>query len=407
MSINFAFLQGIDDKIYSMSVIAEKLSKTQPNQCAVELRRTMEEFMKALCRKHNLDNTDLKRMAIAVQDAGLINEDQANQFKRIRLLGNDYTHPNKEISVKDAVERTRDLHMALATFYRDQKLVAAPIAPFHTDFIPMNEYKPVQVLNKDSNEACEKKYLCTYVSTYGEEHYCVIRQFNHKRNPEDQAFLIRDLYALEKRWSSGKFPNNIVKYHRVSIQENNDLFFTCYDFSKKARLLQDVNVRALNKREKLELVRGIANGIHELHQGKEPIYHRFLSPSSIYVIRESDGELDVKIGEFEYAKVNNPNKVTMLKKVLDREDLYKAPELEIEDVEVNWAAVDIYAFGVTVLHIFLAEQAMSKRVALLEKQGCSAAFTQVVARMIHPNAASRPDIETIRSVLEEEGIANV
>jgi len=403
MSKNFEFLKGIDEKLFSMCTTAESAAKTRPNQCALELRRSLETFLKDICRKHNLEHTDLKSMTQAVKQAGLINDEQFLQFNKVRHFGNSYAHQTDDISTTEAIQRTRDLHAAMSLFYTSQKLSSAPIAPFHTDHICINEYIPVQVLNKDNNEACEKKYLCIYESDItGKDHYCVVRQFNRKRNPKDTAFLIRDLYALEKRWSSGKPPHNIVKYHRVTIQENNELFFTCYDFSNKARLLQAVNVRALNKREKLEILLGIANGIRELHLAKEPIYHRFLSPSSIYVIRESDGELDVKIGEFEYAKVDNPNKVTMVKKVMDRADLYKAPELEEHELEVDWAAVDIYAFGVIVLHVFLGDQVLSKRAALLEKQGCSSELTQLVGQMLHPVAARRPDIKSIQRILEEE-----
>ncbi len=412
MSKNFQFIKDVRPDLYQLCYEAEKRAKTEPNGCVLKLRKALERFIKWICSINEIPihNKDLHDLIVSAYRNGVIQNRYQSYCHEIRKLGNlqahsDYEAGNVEqeqVPVNKAIDMVKKFHDTVKNYFEDNNL-AENIANYDDDFIPLGDYLPIKVLEREAYEACEKKYLCLKYNPNTESNIkCIIRQFK-KDFEKDLGFLLRDMYTLERRWYNEPVPQNIVKYNYISVQTDNTLIFTCYELSSNAEKLNRQLLQNLDTRTRLEIIRGIANGIYELHLNEEPIVHRYLMPASIYLIKMKDGRFIPKICNFEYAKIPNPSNETMGARVANRAtDPFKAPESNNTDSNITWSKMDIYSLGVLVFYIMGLDITGIKKPARLKDCSLSNEFVNMVGKMISNNPCNRPEIQEVYHVVDKE-----
>ena len=403
---NFSYIKELDEELYNECHEAESMAKTKPNLSAKKLRDSLERFLKVIVKSKgipiNEKTTTMEIMIRTLEKSKILTGSQSNDLHKIRMYCNEFSHSsekNTDTTSAQIIPYFRSLHEIMHSYLSKNKknnLV------FDENSIPIGDFIPIKKLEVDKREACDKKYLCKKINpkTNSVVTY-VIRQFSRKNSKDHENWLQRDEYALEQLWLNEPNPRNVVQYHPISTEENNNLFFTCYVMPENTQTLETLDKKILSNIDKLELLLGIANGINELHSLEEPIVHRYLAPASVYVFETRTNKRTPKIGNFEYSKLINPFDGTVLNKYANREDVYKAPELMGHSGE-NWTAVDIYSFGVIILYLFGLNLEGVLNANKLNSLGVSTEMVELVKTMISPMQSKRPDIKKVMSIIEME-----
>ncbi len=274
---------------------------------------------------------------------------------------------------------------------------------FDEDMIMIGDYKPIEVLDIDYEEGCEKKYKCIYVDNVSDEDYYVVRQYR-RGEILDGLFVSRGKNIQNKLTDEDH--NYHISYHNIDVEEDNELLFKCYSLKTKEYFLNDLDMTDYSVLDRLLIIRKIANNLIEMHS--EHIYHRALTPSVIHVSSKKNQKFSVRKSGFEYSKdsMEEDPKQTVLAKVQNRTpDNFYAPELNIarSSEDVDWSKVDIYALGVIVLYVFdIKENPILYVDDLEEEWGLSEEFTQIIDLMVENDPSVRPNLETIISCIENE-----
>lgn len=434
MSINFSFLENENRELYDLCCKAENLSKTDPRNAIIGSRIALEYFIKRVCYLHNVTFDDhelpnkknsgdkvpvpeLNKMIYKTRKLNIFTKHQFDFMNDIRRLGNKSVHPNyigeddeleqmlndqeevevKKVSTSLAIDLISKLHTILREYFQKKY---PGVAPFDKDRIPIDNMIPIEVLPLDNDEACDAKYSCKLVNEFTlNEMYFIVRQYSIEKTKQDKTFTLRDMYVLEKLSQTGSGAANLVKYVRVNVDRQSDLFFTCFEISNGAVTLDKFSLTKLSILEKLKLLKGIANGVKELHYHSTPIVHRALRPSSIYLVNQNHP----LIGNFEYSKIENPQLATVYHNYLKRKDPFKAPEVLTEREVTQWPSVDIYSLGVIILYVFGQRITGALEPTSLKKIGISKDFIDMVFNMISDTPAERPTIvEVIKGIEAEE-----
>lgn len=425
MSKLFSFVQSIDEDLFSKCKATEQITKTKPTTAASNLRLACERFLKFLFIYNNLSTFRKNGFSKTINDMineaygnKLINTVQKKTLHNVREFGNKFHHtnnPKHDLKNKQKVEKAdmnelishfKQFHKTLITCFKYYNLTTERIF-FDEDSMMIEDYLPIKTLNiEDYEEGCEKKYFCKRVDhETGMETYYVIRQFKKPQSysKKDNEFITRDLRTLQLSWEEEM--SNVVKYHNISTEQDNELFFTCYELSQEDANLTELKFKELLLAERLELIKGIAKGIFELHNANEPIYHRALTPSSIYVRKKRNGKRLAKIGNFEYAKLTANNVGTVYSKVTKRkEDPFRPLELTNPEGRIDWSKVDIYSFGKIILFFFnLADQYdITKIRKTLSQLKLSNQFINTIEAMVDQVPEERPEIKTVLEVVNQE-----
>lgn len=415
MSRNFTFIQSIEPILYEKCAQAESLAKTYPELAGAKLRVALEYTLQWICHAKGFKASVTFEMINRVSAAGLLKEPHPGNLHKVRWLGNQSVHTNYQstqepsevvgaINTATLITHLAYFHEALQAYIRSEYELSANVGAFNPDWIPIYGRQPIQLLPIEG-EACQRKYLCESLNMKtGRRSYSVVKEFGRGSITEELGFTLRDLYALERRWDSDTIPQNIVRYTpNLEVQADNDLFFSCYELgSEIAGTLAQYNTKGLVKKDRLELLAGIAHGIWELHSNEDPIVHRFLLPSSVYLVPGKNGGLIPKISNFEYSKLEHPLGETMFEKVLAREDAFKAPEITMDMQRSHWPSVDIYSLGVMVLFLFDLNVTAVFKPEMLKRFGLSKAFCYMVARMLSPVPHERPSsLEALEGIQRE------
>lgn len=417
MSNLFSFVKPVNEELYTYCLSMEKFSKTHPTTASGKTRNVVECFMKwffdynGLSRKKENDQEmSIYEMINEAQNRRLLLKWQVEILHNLRKYGNQFNHTVKRTAtVTELMKYVKDLHKLLVVYFRYKQLLQESLF-FSADKLLIDDYLPIKTLNlKDYEEGCEKKFLCERVEEGTDTPtYYVVRQFRRgdKNAPKETSFLTRDLLTLQRL--SEEDLTFIVKNHNISLESDNELFFTCYELSEADTNLVDMDVKTLSVAERLQLISQIANGLDGMHHADEPVYHRALTPSSIYLKIKRNGKRSIRIGNFEYSKLEDVGGVTMLSKVYKRNrDPFRAPELD-NNIKINdWTKTDIYSFGMIILYMFqIKGYDAFMHVNKLKKHGLSNAFIELVTGMVDEYHEDRPDMDEVLMAIKKEVKSN-
>ncbi|WP_409252124.1 protein kinase domain-containing protein [Bacillus sp. SCS-153A] len=379
----------------------------------------MEYFVTLLCRQHKLIPTEQKAPPVAqmielVFQNGLINKKDRGLLHAIKDFGNGEAHvqfrsesgeTRKRATVDKAVYNLKYLFYVLER-YAGKHNLSLPQKEFNRDSLPILDVQPADTIKLNPNEACENKWYGTITDSQTNlSMTCIIREFRKDNFDKGEHFKIRDMLAIKRRWMAEPSPMNIVNYHPVVVEEENDYFYTCYKVNKNTKTLLDINVGELSNLERLEILLGIAEGIKQLHIGEDPIFHRFLRPESIFIHKDYNGKYVSKIGNFEFAKLYDPSGATVVSRVLSVDDVYSAPDIKsTRNTQQDWHTYDLYSFGVLILYVFAAKslKVPIAQIKHLKKEGLSEEMQRMTKDLINPNPQRRPSVETVIETIGKE-----
>nr|WP_309098417.1 hypothetical protein [Fredinandcohnia onubensis] len=421
MSKHFEIIRSLHEEFYQTCVLMEKNAKTNPTTAAFQMRRSLEYFLKWFLQYNKLSYTDETGRPLTPEkmiqrgfEANKLLRHQSSTLHQIRRYTNPYAHtPDLDkvaepARIHDVLKYMKQFHSLVIGYLRYRRIIKQSFE-LNEDLVMINDFQPIRLIDiNEYEEGCTKKYYCKQVDPNTQMvTYHVIREFmrDNQQEASAQEFLTRDLLALEQRWQDRRhIPQHIVRHQKIELELNNKLFFTCYELSDVDKNLTEINIGTLSLQDRLTLIEGTAKGIRELHGGKTPMYHRALTPSSIYVQYE-DGELfDVKIGNFEYTKLPDGTAVTMKSKVINRnKDPFRAPELDKKMDLDDWSKADIYSLGMLILYFFgFQGYEAIFQVEELSQVGFSDDFIDLVAQMTNQSYEFRPTITEVTDVINRE-----
>jgi GTPase SAR1 family protein len=154
---------------------------------------------------------------------------------------------------------------------------------------------------------------------------------------------------------------------------------------------------------KLAILRGIADGVMELH--KKNIIHRDLKPANVLL----DGNFEPKITDFGLARLIEGSQREM---TATGTPLFEAPE--IEDTAKYGLPADVYSFGMLAYVLLTGQRpfpdaktplAIFRRVIAGERPGfpddCPRQYRDLISACWDGNPLGRPKMETIAQMLSE------
>ena len=171
----------------------------------------------------------------------------------------------------------------------------------------------------------------------------------------------RDIETIHRLWSDNiDYPQNVISTPIfVSNKNGEDYRSWVYPLPSLPKSLTDPYIETLTFGEKMQIIHGIVQGVASMHNSEPPFYHRSLSPSAFLVCKVRNGLKPLLIN-FDCAKdTDDGAEYTVFYAVSDKlsdEEMRHsvfAPELydELESDDVDWAKVDIYALGKTIVKI--------------------------------------------------------
>lgn len=374
---NFYFLKEYDDELYRNLLSAEGKAKTEINIAGVELRDSLELFMRKAFSSvgeeilkevrekdaFNNDHYTLDGYCKTAKNHPEIGIDGTKAIitKKIANLGahieskSPYQKYNYEELCK-AFKAFRELLVKYYKSYSQPKSHQVFEGDYDPDFQPIKDYI-VYAVDECGGDDCEKQYQC-----YKEEnsliYYYVIKQYSFNSLSDSQR---REMDSLNRIWHSSKYPHGIVKYSKIesnnkSDDKNDIKVFIIYEMTGRPYKMSPTIIQNWNIEQKLEVLTLLTDALSSMH--KMGICHRNLNPNSIYTYITND-EIGINLVNFETAK-DEKSQFTVLsaaKNKIDINSSFVAPEVRSylqsnSDIE-EWKQADIYSLGVLFVYILL------------------------------------------------------
>ena len=168
-------------------------------------------------------------------------------------------------------------------------------------------------------------------------------KFLHGDNPDHVRRLISEARA-QARVSHDR----VCKVHEVGEVEGKVYIAMQYIDGKPLGNLAD----ELTLEQKVKLVRGAVDGIHEAHRAG--IIHRDIKPANIMIERTADGELKPYVMDFGLARAVHEDAQTVSGAVLGT-PRYMAPEQASGEPGQLDRRADIYSLGATLYHLLTGQ----------------------------------------------------
>ena len=269
--------------------------------------------------------------------------------------------------------------------------------------LPIGDYYPIP------------KALCREHGVYlPEGKHLYVRQ--GESNPEFYIFSSadksiketqqRDIETIKKLWTDNfDFPQNVIPQSSfISNKNGEDFRFWIYPLPSFPQSLTDDFIDSISNDDKMRLIKGIVRGVASMHNAEPPFYHRSLSPSSFLVCRIKNG-IKPFLVNFDCVKDTDSDAAfTVLyavgEKVENAEnpELLFAPELLddelIDSEDVDWAKVDIFALGKTILKILTN----SYNIPSEKPENINSEQFSLIAAMCDESPEKRPDISKISNI---------
>ena len=152
---------------------------------------------------------------------------------------------------------------------------------------------------------------------------------------EAVARFKRDMAAL---FNAGMHPNLVMPYQFQRDESSDECYYLILEYAGDKTLMDRIAAGPIPFAEQLIILDSIAAGL--AHGCTLGIYHRNLSPSSIYLSPDSQ----IKVGDFDFAKVPTISKTLAQTGVQLVEGRHVAPEQALHVYDVDQRA-DIFSLG--------------------------------------------------------------
>ena len=220
----------------------------------------------------------------------------------------------------------------------------------------------------------------------------------------------RAIETVNKLWEDNfDDPNNIIRQTERISGTNLDYKYQVYALPGKPLKLIDDFISKLSFDEKIDIIKGICNGVNSMHTYEPPFYHRNITPESFYIFSVKN-KYKALLARFDYAKDTDENAsytifadvVAKMKKM--KENPYIAPELQNKEIgdATDWEKADIYSLGKTCLYILIGTDLKDAKeeIRKLSDLSLDNFLVNTIAQMVDSNVSKRPVIGDVVDFLQ-------
>lgn len=250
-----------------------------------------------------------------------------------------------------------------------------------------------------------------------------IRIYLAQGKPEEEAKRLRRAAALELRLLEGIEHPGILR--ALEYQQHDQGPALVYDYDPAAERLDHYLLRKtaghpLSLDLALTLLRDITEVVRYAHNRR--LYHRALSPQSIYVREDSQGKLTVKIGNWSTAERQVESESSRLSALSHLSQLVQeeaGPYVALEahsNPQADGAYLDVFSLGAIAYLLFTGKRPAESDLELQDKlrqnkgllitdalNGASPALQELIRYATHPDVTAR--LESAESFLEYLALA--
>lgn len=285
-------------------------------------------------------------------------------------------------------DQFRKLYSLLSAYYGHK-------SKFDGNLLPFRDYYPVPKSIRETNGIWLEKGKQLYVREQdGSLRFYLFVTADAKISDTQK----RDIETIHRLWMDNfDSPQNVINNPTfVSNKNSEDYRFWVYPLPSFPASLTDSYIDSLSSADRLQLIHGIVRGVASMHNAEPPFYHRSLSPSAFLICKVRD-RLKPLLVNFDCVKDTDEDaEFTVLYAVSDKMTREEMQELFAPETlqSTDWAKIDIYALGKTILKILTntyAQPTTAIENLSEEQQQCL-----VDTFAIEPQ--SRPDIDTITNI---------
>ena len=440
---NFEFVKEIYPDLYEKISEAESQAYLDIVKAGRNLRDVYEDWATALIGEYGIQmgpgRATLNDKRKALKDAGklpslgdyryvAVNGDKGDLNGYIYWLkfGNQCSHAEKTAEDPDVVYGNlesvlRIVHKAFRQEYarKKGKAEAGKIGLFDPFAMPIGDHyviKSYVPLDKPVSGCIREYETCSFTETGRVNKYGIVRVFE-KKSMDAKLLQLRDKEAFSEAESEAgiQFDGNVqVEVLSKMNNTSSDYYVVIYKFSRKPQRLTDALMKQLNMEERIKLCSDICIILRKFHKLSTPIYHRNLSFDCIYVCRNNTGVYEPSVIKLNCAKIDSGEFGTVIANVLNVQEMirqqkllkYIAPEIRMQmqkgAVSADWGKADVYSAGVLFGDILYGQiEPNIVPSAKLLRMGVKAPMVQLMDKMKNPNAAIRPDMETVEITIRE------
>lgn len=438
---NFSFLKPINIKLYAELHKCESNSRIDPANSAHCSRKAFEILIDkmicdneiSICEEDKSLQRQIEKLskANALIDLGVIeyetlqanNRNKCDAYQYLRMLGNRGSHSDKRVwykpkfSFNNLVLALELLHRLAQHVYRDQ-LVGIYINRYDRSKMPIGRYfiYSVKRLPEWDKSGCLFEYKGVLADEdLGIRRFAIIRQYSTKM---DKTLVLRNSKCFYEASKSGEtiIPEGMAQFEEINeYSEGVAYYLIAYTFPSEPYELTDDILKTLNYSERISVCSSIINAFSKLHGFKEPIYHRLLNPSCIYVCKTNLGKYMPYIINFSFAKIEGSNKTVKVSAYSARNELirmkkydkYIAPEtafqFEHNSKQIEWDKVDVFSLGMLMADILKGE--FSSTVLSFEDLlniGVSEELSKTIALMCADDPCDRPELTDVQAIINSD-----
>ena len=195
-------------------------------------------------------------------------------------------------------------------------------------------------------------------------------------------------------------PSNILRKIMNRSGENSDYCYEVYELPGFPETLSEELLKTLSLEQKLQIIKGLCQGIHSMHTYEPPYYHRNISPDAFYLFRIK-GRYKPLLANFECVKDTAEDvKYTVLENVKKNKDnlknsyFYSPSEM---NEETDWEKEDVFSLGRLCVYILLGEYIYDRDVIMTEllELGVKDEVVLQITSMMEENACNRTSVEEL------------
>ena len=472
---NFAFMYSINRDIYEQLSKAERNARIDFQDTGNPIRKALELFAADLIDTHNLsafipaelelaEKLRLLNHAQTLQDAGYLAPGQPiwqkpllpyNAYNRnlgryndevqytvtasdnqagyemksgsyyyfLRKFGNAFSHAGEldgepEKNFENLCKALRVFHKILIKAYH-----VPGVPPFSVNKMPIGEFIVDSTMEPADQElsGCMMEFSAHTVDHNGEpEFYALLRQY--PRDSLDANFMRRnrDCFVEAAKSSISSVPDGMTRMRELTDRTaDNEFYIIAYIFNRKASILDNDILQQMDRSQRLDLCKRLLVGMEGLHSTENPIYHRLLNPTCIYVSKYKNIWVPY-IVKLDYAKIEmavdgrlltvrqyaqKANEGLAAQNMLQRYIPREWNGKNSESTDIDWGKVDTFSLGVLLLDIRFGKFTPLAPGLLFEElynRGESEELLHVLDRMCKESPADRSTvIEALRSFEKE------
>lgn len=314
------------------------------------------------------------------------------------------SHVNREMKDEFIPDKENCLRV-IGSFHQFLCIYYGVTIKFDSTLIPIRDYIPVP------KSICHNMGLSLDVGKYlfvkEKKGKCAYYIFSSDIESISLAQR-RDIDTINKLWEDNyDDPINVIRQTENISGSNGDYKFQVYSLPNRPMKLTERIIANLSIQDKLDIIRGICQGVLSLHNYEPPFYHRNICPEAFYVFVVK-GKYKPLLARFDCTKDNSEEALyTVLsnieeKRVSQKTNQFFAPEVLHADLGqgVNWEKADIYSLAKTCLFILTEECVTNKNNTFVNRHNVSMEIIKIFQEMLSENPEERPSIIKIIQLLK-------